>query len=327
MVTGNFPTPTNEAGTQSWPGKEAGTRPVGVAVVYERYPAIVRRSLAIDAKDIYWLETSLKEGNQVAAGPKSGAGPVRLLGTWYDFGSAHSLSLDAEHVYWLRDDEGGVVVKVAKQGGTEQLLEVPRRGELRSSLRCIEVLDEHVWIATAGCAEIIRMNKDGSDGQVWVVDPWKNAGATTGIALHTDKLYCGNGANVYEVDPNSTQPEKVIGDLKYAGALTSAQGRLYFVNNAAVAGNDERLLSWNAGDPSPTDHGPAFGFVSRLSYDSARAALYWVREGRFQGALAQYPLDGKPVLKLEEQEVMGPANQDEGDMYWPGDTVIYRAKK
>ncbi len=261
---------------------EAGTNSYGTptaTVLYQRSPAIVRRTMALDARDIFWMEVSLEYGNLVMAASKQGGGDVRTLGRWYDFGSSHSLSVDEVHAYWLRPDDDGVVIKVDKQGGPETSLPILRHDPAQSALNCIHIVGDVVWTASGGCTEIARMRTDGSNAQVWPIHDGRNEGVTTGFALHDEKVYCGNGALIYELDPATDEIAQVVTGQDHAGALLWVSSTLYFVDNSGVAGGNDRLKSWRPGEAEPKDLGPAFSFVGRLLHDEARNVIYWVRGG------------------------------------------------
>ena len=309
---------------------EAGTNSYGTptaTVLYQRSPAIVRRTMALDARDIFWMEVSLEYGNLVMAASKQGGGDVRTLGRWYDFGSSYSLSLDENHAYWLRPDDDGVVIKVDKQGGQETSLPILRHDPAQSALSCIEVVGDVIWTASGGCTEIARMQTDGSNAQVWSIHDGRNGGGTTGFALHDEKVYCGNGAVIYELNPATDEIRQVVTGQNYAGALLWVSDTLYFVDYTGVVGGNHRLKSWHLSDAEPRDLGPAFGSVVRLFYDEARNTIFWVRAGHVGGGLARLIPGGEPELVLDQETVMGPEAHDADYVYWPGMTEVYRVSK
>jgi hypothetical protein len=298
--------------------------------LYERSPAILRRSLVTDGKDLFWGESSDQAGLLIRAATLAGGGDVRTLGRWYDYPSAQSIALGPAHVHWLRDDGGGSVVTVPKAGGTEQLtlIPVPKEGGALPWGPLVYA-EERVWVATRGCSHIARINPGTGESTLFELGPEDDVGSGTTLAIREGKAYCGNGPSIDALTVADGSVETVVEGQEYVGALLWADGSLYFINNRAVAGQNERLMRWQPGEAKATDVGAAFSVTPELLYDAARNTIFWENGYSYSiGALARYVIGSTaPELLLEKQEVMGGLTQDADHLYWLADHDIYRLAK
>jgi hypothetical protein len=289
-----------------------------------------RRGVEVDETDIYWCELTAAEGNVVRAAPKDGSGPVRTLGKWYDFAFGRSLIVDDRHVYWLRPEDTGSLLRMDKDGGNPMTIPLPGdTAGRRFDIGPLGDTADAVLVATHGCTHVMRVPNDGSAISLWRMSPYPNAGVTTGLESFDGLIYCANGPYIHTLDPDTGSVTEIVSGQVRVGPMAMTSGLLYFVNNSRVANTSENLAVLREGSVVQ-DLGPTFGFVDQLEYDSARRALYWVTGLHWAVAeVVVYHLDGAvyPQLIFPAQDVMGSSASDTDYLYWLSEHAVTRLKK
>ena len=289
------------------------------------------RGVEVDATDIYWCEVSADEGTIVRAAPKDGRGPVRTLGPWHDFSASRSLLVDSSHAYWLMPDDGGALMRVAKDGSSTARLPLPPLDDGgRVDIGPLEDGGEVVIVGTHGCGHIVRVPKDGAPATRWPVSPLPPGGGTTGLAVRGESVYCANYQHVHRLDMVTGEASIVAANLRVAGPLALAGERLFLGNNSTVANTNEALMVLEPGSSGFVELGPLFGPVARLLNDQPRNKLFWVTGLHWATSkVASLGLAsaGQPALLFEKQDVMGSSAADADYLYWLSNTAVTRLKK
>ena len=293
----------------------------------------VRRCLEVDETDVFWCEITPEEGNVVRAAPKSGAGPIRTLGRWYDFMATRALVVDAQHVYWLLPEGSASLVRVDKDGGNQVSTPLPP-GPLNGRLDLGPLFDagDAVIIATHVCKEILRLPKDGGELSQWTVSPYPNGGGVTGLETDGPFIYCANDEYLHRLDTSTGEASVVVSDLKHGGPLLRLERQLFIVSNRPEIGTGENLgvIDLDAEQPVTRDLGPSFGQGIRLVHDAKRRRLYWgTGLNRYDAEIVSYQLDGSkpPEILFEKQDVYGECAGDDEYLYWVSTTAVRRLKK
>jgi hypothetical protein len=290
------------------------------------------RGIEVDDTHLYWCEVSPTEGNVVRAAPKDGSGPVRTLGEWFDYHAGRSLALDDRHVYWLRPENGGVLVRLEKSTATRVDTALPQSPIGRLDLGPLRETADSILIATKSCSQIIAVSKAGAAGpRIWEVTTREPAGGVTGLEANLETIFCSNGAYVYALDRGTGSTLEIVGGQRLAGPLRMVGNDLYFVNDNGSAGDANGELRVLLGEEgAPLDLGQVFGHAENLLYDEQRQSLYWVTGLHwFLGKVAQYAVggDNPPSALLEGQDVMGSSAADSEYLYWLSTTSVTRLKK
>ena len=291
-----------------------------------------RRGIEVDGSDIFWCEVSERDGNVVRAAPKTGAGPIRTLGGWFDFGNSRSLLVDELHVYWLRPDGTGVLVRVEKDGTNLTTIALPAASNgAKLALGPLAQTEDTIILATPSCSEVVSIPKDGSTIQHWNVSKSAGAGGLTGLESFAGVIYCANGASIHALDPATGGVIELVGGQDYAGPLAMVGDKLYFANNDDdVTQANETLVRYDVTSRSVQTIGPALGPIVRLLYDENRRGLYWLT-GLSLGAgnLVKYSpdSDAAPELVFAGQDVQGNSTMDADYIYWLSDRVVTRWRK
>lgn len=306
-------------------------RPNCPIILYGARPGYLSRGVEVDTNDVYWGETTNEDGLLVRAAPKTGAGPVRTLGSWHDFSAGRSLVVDDRHAYWLRPDEGGVLVRVDKDGANARNTALPAPSDGRkATLGPLEDAGDAVIVAAHGCTHIYRAPKDGSVPTAFPVSTAQPAGGETGLAHDGAFIYCSNGKRIHRLDPRTGKSEPLTSDLDMAGPLLVRNGQLFVGNNRPAIGTGENLAVIALDTAATNDLGPTGGYVSRLLFDEKRRTVYWVTGlSRTLGKVAAYRLDGSaaPDILFENQDVMGNSAADTDYVYWVSDRAVTRLRK
>lgn len=293
----------------------------------------------MDDVDIFWGEVTNEEGNVVRAAPKNGDGPVRTLGKWYDFASTSSLVVDQTHVYWLRNDSGGVLVRVNKDGSASVTTDLPvspagagGTAGARLDFGPLRDAGDAIILATQGCTSVARIPKNGSAASVFEVSPYPNGGVTTGLDVAGGFAYCSNGEHIHALDLQTGASREIVRNQRYAGPMLWVGGDLYFVNDRGSSNTGENLavLRAGAGADAAIDLGGAAGFVDRLHFDDKRRTITWVTGFHWLvSEVVVYRLDGgaPPEILLDKQDVMGGSAADADAVYWLSDHQVTRLKK
>ena len=198
------------------------SRPKCPQVLYARGTGRPRRSVEVDATDVYWNELG-QDGMKVRAAPKNGAGPVRTLGNWYDFESTRALVVDDQHVYWLRP---GVLVRVAKAGGEERSFALPAVGAANVGL--LEDWGDAILVGGHDCRHAIRMPKDGSAPKLWTISTKPVVGGVTGYGVDGSIVYCASGRFVQALDVRTGGGHRTGGRPEHGGAAAQRGGGSVF---------------------------------------------------------------------------------------------------
>jgi len=293
---------------------------------------LVRRGIEVDGNDVYWSEVSEREGNVVRAAPKNGSGPVRTLGQWYDFGNSRSLLVDDQHVYWLKSENTGGLLRVDKDGGNP--VEIPLPADPNGGKLAIGPLaqtDDAVILATLSCSQVLSVSKDGSAITLWPLSKYPDAGGSTGLDSFDGIVYCSNGSHIHSLDPATGEVTEIVYDRQYLGALAMAGGALYFaINDNDVTKATETLGRYDAATGTATTVGPAFGTMIRLHYDDTRERLYWLTGlSLTAGNVVAYSpaSSGLPELVFGGQDVQGSSAMDADYLYWASDQAVTRLHK
>jgi len=332
----------NDGESETDAGAEPGPRPADAGVcsqphcpetLYDRSQfGGPRRGVEVDDTDIYWCELTAAEGNVVRAAPKDGRGPVRTLGKWYDFAFGRSLVVDQSHVYWLRPEETGALIRVNKDGTNPATIPLPGDSEgQRLDIGPLVDAADAVLVATHGCTHVMRVPKDGSPTSLWPVSPYSNAGATTGLESYDQLIYCANGPYIHTLDPATSTVTEIVSGQDHAGPMSRVGPDLYFANDDSLPSEtNERLAVLRSSASEPADLGGAFGFVGRILHDAPRKTLHWVTGLHWAVAnVVTYQLDSPdaPRLLFDGQDAMGSCTSDADHIYWLSEHAVTRLKK
>jgi hypothetical protein len=332
---------SNDGGSTPKDGGHAGSgstlpcnQPSCPEVLYDRGtspPTNPRRGVEVDDQDIYWCEIAA-EGNVVRAATKVGGGTIRTLGQWYDFAAGRSLVVDQSHVYWLRPDGTGVLVRVNKDGTEPTTIALPLPSDgTKLDLGPIEDAGTSVVIATASCSHAIDVPKAGGEPILRSVGDQRPAGGVTGLTADDRSFYCSNGAKIFAISRSDGSVRELAGDQFLAGPLKLVGGDLFFMDDNGDAGSPNtalRVLRGLAG--SPVDLGSFQARAARFLYDESRGRFYWASGLHWAvGKVLTYEMSGgaAPAVLFQNQDVMGSSTSDAEYIYWLSNNAVTRLKK
>ena len=281
---------------------------------------------------MFWCEATPEEGLVVRAAPKSGAGPVRTLGSWYDFSAGRSLVVDDQHVYWLRPEGTGELLRVNKDGSNQLRIPLPA-AENGQALQIGPLHDagDAIIVGEHGCIHAVRVPKNGAPPELFRASTNTVGGGVTGLESDASSIYCFNRQFLYRVEIANGRAGEVGESLAHPGGALLLIGRQLFVgNNNPTAGASGNLVVIDLDGPSARDLGNSQGQVARIHYDERRRTLHWVTGlSRLAGKVVAYNLDGTapPEVLFENQDVMGNSAADADYVYWLSNTAITRLKK
>lgn len=303
--------------------------------LYDRRPSLILRGGGLDERDVYWCELA-NEGNLVKAAPKDGSGPVRTLGPWWDFEVDSMLVVDEAHVYWVRPEGTGSVMRVNKDGSGAINLPLPGAASTATAtptttLDLGPIIDagDALLVATHGCTQIIRVPKDGSATASWPLSKDRNAGGETDLERDGEQVYCSNGKFVHRLDLRTGKASVITDALSMAGPMKKIGDVLYVANDRPVTNTAENLASIDP-DGTVTDLGATFGNVENILYDGPRSVLLWVTGPSLSSAeIVTFHLDRSdpPELLFDHQSMNSSFTADADYIYWGADQAVMRLRK
>ena len=306
-------------------------RPSCPESLYSR-PGNPVRGIEVDAIDLFWCEATPEEGLVVRAAPKSGAGPVRTLGSWYDFSAGRSLIVDDQYVYWLRPEGTGELLRVNKDGSNPLRIPLPAAEDGQSlQIGPLHDAGDAIIVGEHGCIHAVRVPKNGDPPALFRVSTNTTGGGVTGLESDASSIYCFNRQFLYRVDVANGQTGAVGEALTHPGGALLLIGRQLFVgNNNPTVGASGNLAVVDLDAVAALDLGSSQGQVARIHYDERRRTLHWVTGlSRMVGKVVEYDLDGilPPEALFENQDVMGNSAADDDYLYWLSNTAVTRLKK
>jgi hypothetical protein len=240
--------------------------------------------IALDATNVYWVESWTKEGT-IYRVPKAGGAPTKIatVPPW----CAH-LTVDESRVYCTTDKN---ILVVAKDGGVPAPLGAP----FDCDLGCALAVDAtHVWYSVG--TGIMRMNKDGSQASVFAADIVQ----ACAIALTPTHVYwstpirANSNATVKRAAMATGKTETLVADAHmlsdshpiFADATTVRFVVGSVVNAVPVAGGPTK------------EEATMTGLAKGVAYD--RGDLFWASETKHIGAPHKEdttPLVGDPTRR------------------------------
>lgn len=291
---------------------------------------LYRGGMAVDETHLFWCEGNDKLINTAL---KDGSGTITTLGNWHDF-SPFTLVVDDEHLYWLRPEETGALLRVDKKDGSNPLstpLPLDALGR-RLDLGPIHDGGDSVFIGTHDCRQIVRVPKKPGTVQLWELHDQAPFGGVTAIGTLGQHVYCSNGNYIHRLDTATGEVTVIVEDQKAGGPFVFVDQYLYIHANQPTPSTPPYIgrIDLQAAKPATVDLGPSFGSSTGLFYDQARRRLYWTTGLTPTDAeIGSYHLDGAgpPELLFDKQDVYGGATMDEDYLYWMGGTGLHRLKK
>jgi hypothetical protein len=273
--------------------------------------------VAVDADFVYWLVNHQNiDQSDVFRVPKTGGATEQVA---HVDGRVYSFALDETHVYlpvYNQTDAGGPFLRVAKSGGTPEVIEDHLR-----YLDFVAVHDDAVYLAPLVYEPTIdyqlwRYPLSGGPHEV-MVDGLRGPES---LAFDATNLYVttAGDSQLQEAPAGGGPTDEPIPSL-YALHVLSDGDHLFFMSGAIGECTSSRISAWQRGRTALTDLGAlkscAIGFAL-----SSRGVLV---ADDYSQAVLEYPLDGsgRQTLVTGLTAPMAIAAEPDGSTIYWGDYV------